>query len=217
MAVALTYRDYHNQAFSKFELKMMELEVLKNEANKHVGRLNSLKMRYMDWFMRSQQSFLDSMKLIHILGGDLLPREINTIRNYKRVMRFSGQLPSNGTPRDGGQGKMFGFLMFWEELLMLKRDNDALYKKICNFCSSIRRLREPMLKDEIDRLHQRLNLLLSEDFDFTSLSNDRHNLFTYRVALHDHRYHGLVSYIPYLLSIANKLCYWTSKLHIEFV
>ncbi|XP_061185338.1 uncharacterized protein LOC133197094 [Saccostrea echinata] len=217
MAVALTYRDYHNKSFSKFELKMMELEDLKNEANRHVGRLNSLKMRYMDWFLRCQQSFLDSIKLIHILGGDLLPREINTIRNFKKVMRFSGQLPSNGTPRDGSKGKMIGFLLFWEEMLTLKRENDALYRKICDFCNSIRRLREPILKDEIDRLHQRLNLFLSEDYDFTAISNDRHNLFTYRVALHDHRYHGLVSYIPFLLSIANKLCYWTSKLYIEFL
>lgn len=75
---------------------MMELEVLKNEVNKYVGCLNLLKMCYMDWFLWSQQLFLDLMKLIYILGGDLLLCEINIIWNYKRVMRFFGQLLSNG-------------------------------------------------------------------------------------------------------------------------
>lgn len=43
--------------------------------------------------------------------------------------------------------------MFWEEFFMLKCDNDVLYKKICDFCSSICWLRELMLKDEIDCLY----------------------------------------------------------------
>ena len=196
---------------------MMELDELQNETNRHLGKLNSLKMRYMEWFSRKQQSFLDSMKLIHYLGDTLLPPQINTIKNYRRVSDLSRKMPRNGTPRDQTPGRMDEFLFFWEEFVMLKKENDKIYSKVCDFCNSIQRLREPVLKDEIDRLHYKLVLFCSEDYDFTSINNERNNLFTYRVALHDHKYHGLVSYIPFLVGFAAKICYWVSKLHIEFL
>ncbi|CAC5403341.1 uncharacterized protein LOC127716504 [Mytilus californianus] len=211
----LTYRDYHNKVFSPLDLKEMELDVLKRDANRHLGRLNGLKMRYMDWFSRRQNSFLESLKLIHLLAAQLLPREVNTISHYRKVINIANKFPRNGTPRDGSSSKMEEFLMFWDEWYMLKLENDSLYARVCEFCKSVRRLRQQVLKDEIDRLHYRLNLTCSEDFDFTHIGNDRNNLFTYKVALHDHKYHGLVSFIPYLISYATKLCYWTSKLHIE--
>jgi hypothetical protein len=209
------YYTYSNRVFSPLDLKEMELDALKQDANKHVGRLNSLKMRYMDWFSRRQASFLESLKLIHLLGAQLLPREVNTIGHYRKVINMSKKFPRNGTPRDGSTSKMEEFLMFWDEWYMLKLENDVLYVRICDFCKSVRRLRQQGLKDEIDRLYYRLNLISSEDFDFANITNERNNLFTYKVALYDHKYHGLVSFIPYLVSYGTKICYWTSKLHIE--
>ncbi|KAK3100165.1 hypothetical protein FSP39_015625 [Pinctada imbricata] len=194
---------------------MIELDDIQNETNRHLGKLNSLKMRYMEWFSRKHQSFLDSIKLIHILGDTLLPKEVNTMKNYRRVSGYCRKMPRNGTPRDQTPGRMDEFLFFWEEFLILKKDNDKIYKKVCDFCNSITRLREPLLKDEIDRLHYKLLLFCSEDFDFTSINNERSNLFTYRVSLQDHKYHGLMSYMPFLMGFAGKICYWISKLHIE--
>ncbi|XP_069129958.1 uncharacterized protein [Argopecten irradians] len=211
----LTYRDYHNRVFTHTEKKMMELDRLKLLANKHLGRLHQLKMRYIDWFNRKHQSFLDSIKLIHTLGGSLLPFEVDTIRHYRRVRDLSRRFPRNGTPRDSSPVKMDEFISFWEEMYMLKHENDALFDTVEHFCHSIRRLRQPEIKDEIDRLHYKLNLFCAEDYKFTELNNERDNLFTYKVAPHDHKYHGLMNFIPFLLGYATRLCYWTSKLYIE--
>lgn len=211
----LTYRDYHNRVFSPEDKKDIELDALKDECNRHMGRLNGLKMRYIDWFSRRQNSFLDSMKLIHLLGAQLLPKEVNTINHYRKVVSMAKKFPRNGTPRDGSSSKMEEFLMFWDEWYMLKLENDNLYSKVSDYCKSVRKLRQPEIKFEIDRLHYRLNLICSEDFDFTHITNERHNLFTYKVALQDHKYHGLVSYIPYLIGHAVRLSYWSTKLHVE--
>lgn len=193
----------------------MELDRLELLANQHMGRLHQLKMRYIDWFSRKRQSFLDSLKLIHVLGGSLLPFEVDTIRHYRRVQDLARRFPRNGTPRDSSPVKMDEFISFWDEMFVLKLENDALFDTVEHFCFSIKRLREPELKDEIDRLHYRLNLFCAEDFKFTELNNERDNLFTYRVSQQDTAYHGLLSFIPFLLSYTTRICYWTSKLYVE--
>lgn len=206
---------FSNHVWTDIELKMAELDRMKHDASRHLHRLNSMKMRYMDWFQHKHQSFLDSIKIIHILAAQLLPKDITTVTHFKKVLELARKFPRNGTPRDSSPDKMDEFLMFWDQLIMLKYENDALYDKICDFCNSIKRLRQPELKTEIDRLHYRLNIIFSEDYSFMNIHNERDNLFTYRVAIHDHKYHGLLSYIPYVLSYCTKICYWTSKLYIE--
>lgn len=201
--------------FTAVEKKEMELDKLKLATNKHMARLNGLKRRYMDWFDRKQNSFLDSLKLIHILGGSLLPKHINTISHYRRVRDLSKRFPRNGTPRDSSPVKMDEFIAFWEEFYFLKLENDTIYEKVCDFCNSVGVLRDQSVKDEIDRLHFRVNLFCSEDFNFQHLHNERDNLFTYRVSPQDHLFQGLINFVPFLLGYTSRLCYWVGKLFIE--
>ena len=44
----------------------MELERLKKEIGRHMGRLNSVRNDYMDWFENRRQSFVDDVKLLQV-------------------------------------------------------------------------------------------------------------------------------------------------------
>ena len=199
-----------------FEVKFLELEKLKIDCHQHMCRLNDLKIVYRDWFDRRRQSFLDAIKLVQVTYPQLVPATIVTLSQFKSLLYFTKQLPKrssktiNETPL-----QMDVFLSFWSEFWDLKRKSDVLYERICVFCESITRLREPKIKLEIDRLQKQLTGASSENYNFTHVNNEKDNLFTYRVAMPDHQYHGLVSFLPFLLQIGTKVLYYCGKLHIE--
>lgn len=49
-----------------FEVKMVELERLKKEISRHMGHLNSVRIRYIEWFEKRRQSFVDAVKLVQV-------------------------------------------------------------------------------------------------------------------------------------------------------
>ena len=198
-----------------FDEKMVELDFLKYETKVQMKKLNSCRFRYMDWFGRKCQTFLDAVKLTQIIAAKMIPAEIKTMSDFRKVADMSRRFPRNGTPRDAGPAKMDDFMMFWSEMLEMKETTDELYEKLCKYYESVERLRQPSIKMEIDRLYDILNSAHSEDFDFTEIKNERDNLFVYKVAPFDYRFHGLMGYIPYLLNLSLKMLHWLGKCHLE--
>ena len=145
----------------------------------------------------------------------MVPAEIKTIADFRKIHDMSRRFPRNGTPRDNGPAKMDDFMMFWTEMVELKETTDELYEKLCKYCDSIDRLRQPSIKIEVDRLHEVLNNAHSEDFDFTDVKNERDNLYIYKVAPFDHQFHGLMGFIPYLLTLSLRMLHWLGKVHLE--
>ncbi|XP_041356613.1 uncharacterized protein LOC121373883 [Gigantopelta aegis] len=198
-----------------FDVKFMELEKLKLDCHKHMCRLNDLKIVYRDWFDRRRQSFLDAIKTVQITYPQMVPTNILTLSHFKSLYLFTNKVPKSGKRINETPAKMEAFLSFWSQFCDLKSQSDILYERICTYCDSITRLREPKIKLEIDRLHKQFTVASSENYNFTHVNNEKDNLFTYRVAMPDHQYHGLVSFMPYLLQLATKVCYYCGKLHIE--
>ncbi len=50
---------------------------------------------------------------------------------------------------------------------------------------------------------------------FTEVHNERDNLFTYQLGQCDHKFVGLLGYVPYLLKIATNICFWCNKMYLE--
>lgn len=169
----------------------------------------------MDWFTRKCQSFLDGIKLTQILANKLVPTDIETIKDFKRVHDMSRRFPKNGTPRDTNPAKMDDFYMFWLTMVDLKEETDELYQSLCKYCDSVTRLRQPAVKREIDRLKELLDEAYSEEFVFTDVKNERDNLFVYKVATFDHKYHGILGYIPFLMTLSIRMLAWFGKVHLE--
>lgn len=200
---------------SAFDEKMTELHKLKIEANSHLKKLHGLKLRYKDWFNRKYQTFLNSVKLIQILALNLVPREINNLNHFRQIFEMALRFPRNGTPRDKGPSIMEEFIIFWDEFCDMKVEGDILYTKLNTFCSSITNLRNPKIKREIDRLQCNLNVIFSENFNFTNRNNEKDNLFTYRLSVYDESYHGLVNFLPFIVDFAARICFWIGKLYVE--
>lgn len=198
-----------------FDRKVNELCRLQKEVTGHLARLNALRSRYMDWFNRKHQSFLDAVKAVQVSMPQLLPKHITCIRHYRATLEMAKKISTNGKARMGLVDKMEEYLGFWGALLALKEENDVVYDKIDKFCRSIQRLRDPEIKDQVDNLKSKLSLAFSEDWDFTSVNNEKDNLFTYKISTQDQEFLGLVGYIPYLLTFATKVCYFCGKLHVE--
>lgn len=198
-----------------FEVKFMELERLKKDIGRHLGRLNCVRNDYMDWFEKRRQSFVDAVKLIQITFPGLVPKEHNTIKLFRQMYKCASSLPRRGMPVEQCAGRMTEYLDFVDRLTELKKDHDALYNRMCAFCDSVTRLREPEQKDNLDFLQKKLTDALGEDFDYDTVHNERDNLFTYKVAQHDHKFHGLLSYVPYLLKVATNMCYWACQIYLE--
>lgn len=215
-SVDLTYRDYFGPPnYTPFDEKMIELDFIKVRTKRHVKKLNSLKLRYMEWFTRKCKSFLDGIKLTQILAAKLIPSEIKTMKDFRKVHDMTRRFPRNGTPRDSNPAKMDEFYLFWMELVDLKEETDDLYDSVCKYCEQITRLRHPSVKNEIDRLKGLLDEAFSEEFDFSDVKNERDNLFVYKVAPTDHQFHGIMGYIPFLLTGSLKLMSWILKVHLE--
>ncbi|XP_045204359.1 uncharacterized protein LOC123557140 isoform X1 [Mercenaria mercenaria] len=212
----LTYRDYFGPPnYTPFDESMIELDFIKVRTKSQIKKLNSLKIRYMEWFTRKCKSFLDGIKLTQILAAKIVPNDIQTMKDFKKIQDMSRRFPRNGTPRDSNPAKMDEFSMFWAEMLDLKEETDDLYEALCKYCEGVTRLRQPSIKVEIDRLKVILDEGFSEDFVFTDVKNERDNLFVYKVAPTDHQYHGIMGYIPYLLTVSKKLLAWVTKVHLE--
>lgn len=102
------------------------------------------------------------------------------------------------------------------DFCQLKKEGDVkVYERICEYCESITRLREPEIKHKIDRLQVAVNRDFSEDFIFTDIHNEKDNLYIYKLNPPDHNLLGLVGILPYLLKRTTKLCYLVTKLHLE--
>ena len=105
--------------------------------------------------------------------------------------------------------------MFWLTMVDLKEETDDLYRSLCKYCDSVSRLRQPAIKREIDRLKTQLDEAYTEEFVFTEVNNERDNLFTYKVATFDRAYHGLLGYIPFLMTSSVRMLAWFGKVHLE--
>lgn len=198
-----------------FELKFMELERLKKEISCHLGKLNSVRNRYMDWFDKRRQSFVDAVKLLQITLPLLVPEEHNTMRQFRKLHQTAKSVPKRGMPVERCADRIGEFLAFYDELKELKITHDLLYEKLCVYCASVTRIREDDKKDNVDELQRTLTKAMDEDFDYDSVHNERDNLYTYKVAQHDHKFHGLLAYVPYLLKVATNMCYWSCQVYLE--
>ncbi|XP_005101080.1 uncharacterized protein LOC101846970 [Aplysia californica] len=201
--------------YSDFQIKARELDLLKTEVLNHLGKLNAVKLHYMDWFDRRRQTFVDSVKLMQITLPQIVPQETSSIGNFRKAYDVARKLPKRGFPVERCAEIMGEYFDFWNRLLELHREGIEVYNKVCKYCSGVTRMREPHINDTVDDLQKRLNMSIQEDFNFMSVHNERDNLFTYRVAQHDHRFHGLLAYIPYLLKMATTICFWCNKMFLE--
>ncbi|GFO34379.1 hypothetical protein PoB_006088400 [Plakobranchus ocellatus] len=198
-----------------FELRVKELDDIKTVVLKHMGRLNALKLQYMDWFERRRQTFVDAVKLIQITLPQLVPQKTNTLREFRKAHEVASRLPKRGLPVENCASVMGEYLVFWDRLLELHKTGQELYARVVEYISKISAMREPHILDTVHDLQSTLNTQTNESFDFTTVHNERDNLFTYKVAQHDHQYHGLLAYPPYLLKMACTLCFWCNKMHLE--
>ncbi|KAL4229707.1 hypothetical protein ACF0H5_010095 [Mactra antiquata] len=212
----LTYRDYFGPPnYTPFDEKMIELDFIKVRTRSHVKKLNALKLHYIDWFTRKCATFLEGIKLTQILAAKLVPPEIKTMQDFRKIHDISRRFPRNGTPRDSNPGKMDDYMMFWNEMVELKEETDEIYESLCKYCELVTRLRQPQIKREIDRLKGLLDEAFSEEFNFSEVKNERDNLFVYKVAPFDHRFHGIMGYIPFLLTLSVRMLTWVVKVHLE--
>lgn len=203
------------RASSPFAIKNKELEAIKKESAAYMKKVNNLKVRYIAWFEKKHQSFVDSVKLIQLTLPQLVPKEINKLEDFRKIYNITKLLTRNGHRGESIADKMDIYLSFWDELSLLQPAEEALHEKLCKYCRSVTRLRQQKVKTHIDELHASLRLSFSESFNFTTVNNERENLYTYRTAPADYRYMGLVSFMPYLISYITKICYWTSKIYLE--
>ncbi|KAK6173178.1 hypothetical protein SNE40_016682 [Patella caerulea] len=200
---------------SAFDEKLVELTTLKNEVSQHLSHLNGLRVRYTDWFKRKRQTFIDAIKLIQISCPWAIPPVITSITKLRYTLELAQKIPRVGIPTRTLSTTINEYLDYWDELCCLKVTGQGIYEKVCAFCDSITRLRDPMLKVEIDNLQSQLNESCTEDFYFMDTHNEKHNLLFYNIAPQDFNFHGLLSFIPFLLRIATHICYWSTKLYIE--
>ncbi|XP_046551322.1 uncharacterized protein LOC124261044 [Haliotis rubra] len=203
------------RVLTRFDEKQIELDRIKNDFRRHLGRLNSLRLHYRNWFDRQFQSFVDSIKIVQLTFPCLVPREIVYMSHFLQIFEFVKKLPQNGRTFGRNLDKMTQFHDFWTTFCELKKEGDALNASMCAFCDSITRLREPHLRLDIDNMQARLDQASNQDYNFTKLHNERDNLFVYRIAGHDDKLQPLVGYLPYLLKIATGICYWSTRLYIE--
>lgn len=201
--------------YTPFDESMIDLDVIKVRTKSHFRKVNSLKFRYMDWFTQKCKSFLDGMKLTQILALKIVPDNIETMQDFKKIHDMSRRFPRNGTPRDANPAKMDRFYMFWLEMTGLKEETDELYEALCTYCEGVTRLRQPSIKVEIDRLKAILDHAVSDEFVFTDVKNEIDNLYIYKIAPTDYKYHGILGYIPYLLTVSLRMLSWIGKIHLE--
>ncbi len=198
---------------SEFHKKNHELSAFKRRAKQLFSHFSELQCDYTDWFQRRQQSFLDAIKGLQFGMSPLLPRDVSNMAKFKVILDMARKLKRVGR-RVGGEEKLEQFISFWTTYCSLKEQLDAFLKDLGNFLSGIAVLREPKEKQTLDKLQTDLNSIYSETYTFTSLHNERDNLFMYRVIVADSSFLGFVGYLPYLIGMSSKICYQVLRIHI---
>ncbi|XP_013380352.1 uncharacterized protein LOC106173473 [Lingula anatina] len=210
----LMRRHAQQQQLTQFDIKLIELDQVKKDALAHLKKYNALRTQFIEWFSANNKAFCVALQTVQLAVPDLVPRDIYTMNDFIKVLEMCRLLLSKKRWRLTSHEKLEEFYEFWTRLSELKAMGDKnVYERTCEFCESITRLREPQIKDKIDRLYAKLNKEYSNDFIFKEIHNERDNLFTYRMM--QPAFLGLISYIPYLLKNATKVCYLVTKLHIE--
>lgn len=153
--------------------------------------------------------------LRQITYPELVPKDVNTLKLFRHVYETARSLPKRGLPVERSAERMSEFLEFVDNMQELRVAHDSLYEKVCAYCDSITQLRDPHIKDNVDDFQKKLDEAFEEDFDCDNVHNEKDNLFTYKVAQQDHKFHGLLSYVPYLLKLATNMCYWSCQLYLE--
>lgn len=177
--------------------------------------LNVLRLDYMDWFERKRQTFVDALKLLQMNTPQDMSHRVATVGNFRNLFQLASRFPRRGFPVDGCAAIIGKYLEFWNRLVSLQKQGQCLHKKVNDYCKSVTKMREPQINKMANELQNRLNEEASESLNFMSVRHSSDNLFTYKVAQYDHQYHGLLSYIPYLLRISTTICLLYSKMSLE--
>ncbi|ESP04418.1 hypothetical protein LOTGIDRAFT_170810 [Lottia gigantea] len=199
---------------TEFDKKFLELDNLKKEVSQHLGRLNNMRVRYTDWFERRKQTFMDSIKIIQVYSPIKMPK-ITSMGNLLTIIHLAERIPKRKLSKEWISPTIQEFLMFWSEICDLKVIGDEIYNKVCVYCDSITRLRDPYLKTKVDNLHTQLTVSCCEEFYFMDVHDERHNLGFYSISSQDFQFQGLMGFIPYLLRLSTQICYWSTKLYLE--
>lgn len=208
---------YYDNSFlpEEFHLKSKELIALKLQANTTMTRLNALNCEYRDWYNNRYQVFLDTIKGIHIIMPNLVPSDIYTIHQYKETVDLGEKLFKLGH-FIRSIDNLYIFQHFWDRFCYLKDEVDTyIVAYVEAFCSSITRLRDQRVKEELSAIDNELKANYSEYFNFKDIHNAKDNLYTYKLMVADQMFLGLVGYIPYLVQKATRICYLVGRLHLE--
>ena len=198
-----------------FQKKFDELDKLKKESLKLMAKFNSLHLEYEDWFKRQRQTFLNIMKSLQVGSRSLVPQKINTVQDFRTVIRVATEMSSNSQQRPGME-QLHCFMRFWERYQQLKQELDSgIMQRFISYCQSVQRLRQPEVKEHIDDLYVNLNRQYSERFNFCGVNNEKDHLYTYKVSTCDSDFHGLVGYVPFLIGYSTKICFHITKVHLE--
>ncbi|KAI8798353.1 CAunnamed protein product [Biomphalaria glabrata] len=200
---------------SAFEVKMNELDLLKSQFSKHLRSLNGLKFQYMDWFNRRHKHFGELLTLVHMKLPCIMPSRFDCIAHFQKCHDCLSKVSKTRLPTDKCLAAMNELLQFWRRLKTLLCQSESLYKRLCEFCASVSRLRDHRVKRLVDELQERLKTEANDCFDFGLIHETRDNLYTYKVALPYQCFHGLLSLTPHLLKTAIDVCYLSSKIHLE--
>ncbi|XP_064637526.1 uncharacterized protein LOC135493843 [Lineus longissimus] len=201
--------------YGPFDEKRRELQELKKRVQTHLGELNVLRSDYMDWFKKKNDSFLNVVKYVQYCLPGLVPENITTFKHFKETFEMCQSLRKSGTFVKDAQ-LLEEYFAFWERLTKLKEEGDGIvYTGVMFFCGSITSLRHPEIRDYIDKLQERYTAHFNDEFDFTDVHDEKDILFTYKVSTINQRFLGLMQYLPYILQIARKICYFALKLHVE--
>ena len=204
-------------SMTKFHEKNNELDKIKKRALEKLAELNRLRLDYVDWFRRQNQSFVNCLKQVQVAEPMLVPQEINTLQQYRNVVKMAKQLVISNRFSTEKIEKLDKYLGFWTSMTKLKDEIEKqVLPEIKAFESSVTSLREPEVMEEINKLWTKLDKNFSENFNFKNSHNERDNLYTYRLMVSDQRFIGLVNYIPFLLNFATKLCFMVTKIFVEF-
>lgn len=107
-------------------------------------------------------------------------------------------------------------IAFWDRFNELKSQfEDTMLAPVTEYCYSITRLRQPELKEKIDKMMVEIKLKSDSTFDFTNVHDARENLFAYRLGAHNQNLLGFISSLPLLTDILRKICYLITKLAVE--
>lgn len=199
--------------WTPFQEKSYELDQLKKKAYKLMGEFNSIVLEYRDWFRRKHQSFLDAIKNVQIQASGIVPREISSLEDLRKIYKMGLKL---GDRSFRGKEHLQQYFDFWDQLQMLREysANDLLME-VYGFCRTVEKLRDPSLLEQIEHLQKELETNCTESFDFSKITVEKGALYTYNLSIPDRGFLRLVAFLPFLLQFATKFCFLIGKLFLE--